>query len=84
MPRMVNPLFVAYRLACTHPGCTGLQSIEQAMSAGWQLGDVIPYDASHPDVARCPRCKRHNMKVVAAPEPLQPDPPKGFTEIPRE
>jgi hypothetical protein len=84
MPMMVNPLFFPYPLVCTFEGCGGRQLVEQAMSAGWKLGDIIPYDSSHPDVGRCPRCKRYLMKVTGAPPPAKPIPPKGFTKIPSE
>jgi hypothetical protein len=84
MPKMVNDLFYPYRLACTHPGCNGMQLVEQAMTAGWTLDALIPEDPSHPDVGRCPRCKRCKMKVVVAPPPPKPKPPKGFTRIPTE
>ena len=84
MPKMYNPLFFKYLLACQHPGCKGGQEIEQAESAGWMLGQVIPEDPSHPDVGHCLRCKRYMMKVVRAPEPAQPKGPKGWNKIPTE
>lgn len=84
MPRLHNPLFVEYVLVCTHPGCIGRRTIEQAESAGWRVGDIIPEDSTHPDVGRCIVCKRHKMKVVKAPEPPVPPGPKGWTRIPTE
>jgi len=84
MPKMVNPLFFAYRLECTHPGCYGKSLIEQAMSAGWEPGTILPHDASHPDVGRCPVCKRYLMKVTNSPPPKKPVEPKGWTKIPSE
>ncbi len=81
---MVNPLFFAYRLECTHPGCHGKAEIEQAMSAGWTLGMIIPFDSTHHDVGRCPVCKRHQMKVVKVPPPPKEKGPFGWTKVPTE
>lgn len=82
MPKMVNPLFFTYQLTCTFPGCGGVRLIEQAMSAGWESGRVIPYDPSSPDVARCHKCKRYRMKVTNAPPPPKPVEPVGWTKVP--
>lgn len=84
MPKMVNPLFFAYRLVCSMPGCHGKALVEQAMSAGWAEGDILPHDPTHPEVGRCPVCKRHRMKVTNVPTPKKPQPPKGWTKIPSE
>lgn len=84
MPKMVNPLFFGYRLACTFPGCYGKALIEQAESAGWTMGSIIPEDSSYPDVGRCPVCKRHVMKVVLVPPSPKPIEPVGWTKIPTE
>jgi hypothetical protein len=82
MPKVENPIFFKYRLSCTFPGCNGVQLVEQAMSAGWAKGSVVPHDPSHPDVARCPRCKRHMMKVSNEPPPPPPINPVGWERIP--
>ncbi len=84
MPKMVNPLFFPYSLACTHAGCQGKQLIEQAQSAGWVLGMIIPEDSSNPEVGRCPKCRRCKMKVVNAPEPPKPKGPIGWTKVPEK
>lgn len=84
MPKLVNPLFTEYKLTCTHPGCFGKVLVEQAMSAGWALGQLIPEDHTHPDVGRCPVCKRHKMRVTSAPPPPKPVDPVGWTKIPTE
>jgi hypothetical protein len=82
MPKLVNPFFFEYRLECTFPGCGGVRLIEQSESAGWAKGSIIPYDASHPDVARCHRCQRYMMKVVNEPAPPAPVEPVGWTKVP--
>jgi hypothetical protein len=82
MPALHNPLFVQYKLECTHPGCPGVMVLEQAISAGWKEGQLLPEDKSHPDVGRCPRCQRYMMKVVSAPPPPKPVPPKGWVKVP--
>jgi len=84
MPPRKNPLFVPYILACTHPGCTGRQKIEQALSAGLTLGSLVPVDPADPAYGRCPKCRRNVMKVMEAPAPVKPPPPKGFSKIPTE
>lgn len=84
MPAIYNPIFFKYRLECTHPGCSGRQEVDQATSAGWTLGMLIPEDASHPEVGRCPMCKRNKMKVVKAPEPPAPRKPVGWNKVPIE
>ena len=78
MPKMVNPLFVEYELTCTHPGCEGKRLIDQAETAGWVLGTVVPFSPAHPEVGRCHKCKRHTMKVTKAPDPPPPRGPKGW------
>ena len=84
MSKMVNPLFTEYKLVCQHPGCYGKKLIEMAQSAGWTVGQVLPEDQSHPDVGRCPVCKRHKMKVVAGPPAPAEVKPKGWTRIPEK
>lgn len=84
MPKLHNPLFFAYRMECTHPGCHGKAEIEQAESAGWQLGMIIPEDHSHPGVGRCPVCKRHKMRITKVPPPPKVIGPKGWEKIPTE
>jgi hypothetical protein len=81
---MVNPLFFEYKLVCSHPGCFGKAALEQAMSAGWTLGSVIPEDPTNSDVGRCPVCKRHKMKVMNEPPPKKLQLPVGWTKIPSE
>ena len=84
MPKLHNKLFVEYELTCTHPGCFGKRKIEQAESAGWQLGSILPEDRTHPDVGKCIVCKRYKMRVTKAPEPVKPKGPVGWTKIPTE
>jgi hypothetical protein len=84
MAKLVNPLFVEYTLTCTFPGCGWKRKIEQAQSAGWKEGDMIPEDPSHPDVTRCMKCKRHMMKVTGAPPLPPPTKSVGWTRIPTE
>jgi hypothetical protein len=83
MPRQ-NPLFGQYRLECTHPGCSGRALIDQAMSAGLRVGDIVPEDSSNPNFGRCPLCRRCMMKVVEAPPGPEPILPQGFSRIPTE
>jgi hypothetical protein len=82
MPKLVNNLFFKYQLSCTFPGCGGVLHIEQAPNAGWNKGSTIPYDPGYPDVARCPRCKRHQMRVMNEPPPPPVEEPVGWTKIP--
>lgn len=77
-----NPLFAKYKLACTFPGCTGKSIVEQAQSAGLQLGELVPEDSANPNFARCPRCRRCLMKVVEGPPLPDPKGPEGFTRLP--
>jgi hypothetical protein len=84
MAKLNNPIFFNYHLVCTFSGCGGGYKIEQAESAGWTLGMILPEDRSHPDVGRCPKCKRYMMKVATAPEPPKPEKPVGWTKIPTE
>jgi hypothetical protein len=84
MPTMVNPIFKEYVLTCTFPGCGGKRTVEYPANGGWVLGTIVPEDPSHPDVARCYKCKRHIMEVTKAPEPPKPPGPKGWNRIPTE
>ena len=84
MAKLHNPLFVDYVLRCSFPGCGWTRKIEQAESAGWKEGDLLPEDPSYPDVTRCFKCKRHRMQVISAPPPPKPVLPKGWTRIPTE
>jgi len=83
MPRLYNPLFAEYKLECTHPGCHGRRTVQQAMNAGLKLGDIIPEDLTVPDFGRCPMCRRHIMKIVKAPEPPKPPGVKGWNRVPK-
>ncbi len=83
-PVVPNPVFAKYKLVCTYPGCKGAQQIEQAQSAGLRIGDLVPEDPGNFHYARCPRCKRTQMRVVEAPEPPKPKTPVGWTKIPTE
>lgn len=83
MPRL-DPLVAKYTLACSEPSCAGRANVEQSCGVGWKLGDLVQMDSTRLSYARCPQCKRHNMKVVQVP-PLPPRPgPKGFSKIPTE
>lgn len=81
-PVTQNVLFYPYRLQCTYGLCRGEKLVEQAMSAGWSLGDVLPEDPTCPDLVCCPRCRRSQMRVVDAPTAPSPPEPRGFTRIP--
>jgi hypothetical protein len=84
MPKMVNALFKEHELQCTFPGCGFKQLLDQAESAGWKVGDIVPFSRAHPEIGRCNKCKRHMMKVTKAPEPpLQPG-PKGWVNTSTE
>lgn len=76
--------FFRYKLACTGEGCPGDRFVEQALSAGWKLGDVIPRAYAPPGEGTCPICKRTNMKVVEAPPPPEPVLPEGWSKIPTQ
>lgn len=83
MPAPGNPLFFKYELRCTHPGCPGKRLVDQAISANWQLGDVIDQNPQD-DSVRCPLCKRTKMKVASLPPQKEPTPPVGWTKVPTE
>lgn len=76
-------MFEKYRLNCTHPGCNGRMIVEQAVSAGLRLGDLVPGDSANPSYGRCPKCHRYMMKVTYTTPPQQPLPPEGFSKIPK-
>lgn len=82
--KVENPLFQEYKLQCTFPGCVGGQVVEQPTSAGLKLGDIVPMDPSNHLYGKCPKCHRYQLKVVKAPKPAKPQPPKGFTSIPEK
>jgi hypothetical protein len=84
VPKLVNPIFQEYTLECTTPDCKGKRTFEHAVNAGWTLGMIVPEDFTCPDLARCFMCKRHQMKVVKAPEPKKPQGPVGWNKIPSE
>ena len=77
-----NPIFGEYEAACTQTGCQGRLILEQAQSAGWRLGELIPYSPGEPVMGRCPVCKSHKMKVTRVPQPPPVKLPPGFTRIP--
>lgn len=82
MGEIYNPLFFKYLLACTWPNCNGRAEVDQAMSAGWTLGYMVPEDPTHPEIGKCPRCRRYKMKVVRVPDPPVPVKPAGWNKIP--
>ena len=79
-----NPLFAKYEAKCTFTDCPGKLVLKEAQSAGLRAGEMIPVHSANPSYGRYPICKRHMMKITKTPPPPQPDPPKGFTKIPRE
>lgn len=81
---MSDDLYFTYQLLCTHEGCGGALLQTQGVSAGYTIGALVPFDPSLPAYGRCPRCKRHQMKVSTAPTPPPPPGPVGFTRIPSE
>jgi hypothetical protein len=82
MPAIYNPLFFKYKLKCTFPGCFGRAEIDQATSAGWSIGYTVPEDGTHPEVGRCPACKRYQMQIVTAPPDPVPVKPVGWNKVP--
>lgn len=82
--RSSDDLYGDYTLACSHPGCAGKSIQQQAISSGLRPGDLVPEDPSDPSFARCPLCKRHQMKVLTIPSPATQRAPNGFSKIPVE
>ena len=82
MQKPPDALAAAYRLQCTI--CSGEAIVEMNLGAGWQLGQLIPHDATEPARGRCPRCKRYKMKVISVPPPPPPRGPKGFRRLPEK
>lgn len=81
---IIDKLAGKYLLKCTHPGCYGEVIAQMNLGVGWSVGQVIPMDPSRPEIARCPICKRHKMRVESEPEKPKPPGPKGFTKVPTE
>lgn len=77
-----NPLWVKYKLRCSHPGCPGTRIAEQAATAGLKVGDTVPDDPTDFEFGRCPRCRRTKMVVVEGPPPPKPQLPTGWNKIP--
>jgi len=81
---MSEDLYFTYQLLCTYAGCGGSLRQEQGVSAGYTIGHMVPADSSLPAYGRCPKCKRHRMKVNSMPVPTPPPGPVGFTRVPTE
>jgi hypothetical protein len=81
-PVQPNEIFTKYRLVCSHPGCKGRQEIDQAQSAGLQVGSIVPDHPQDFHFGRCPICKRTGMRVVQGPPVPAPQKPKGWVRIP--
>lgn len=79
-----NPLWVQYEAFCTFPDCAGHLKLENAESAGLQVGSILPHYSAEPSFGRCPLCKRYQMKVTKGPPPREVRLPQGFTKIPTE
>ena len=77
-------MWADYRAECETPGCPGKLLFEHAISAGLQIGDMIPYDHGVPEFGKCPHCKRHAMRVTDVPDPPPIPGPVGFTKVPTE
>lgn len=84
MPKLVSKLFSEYTLECSWKGCPGKRIVEYPMNGGWEVGMIVPEDSSHPDVGRCPMCKRHIMRVTKGPEKPPPPKPKGWNRVPTQ
>ena len=49
---------------------------------GWYVGYVVPRDTSDARIGQCPVCQTHTMRVIEAPEEMEPPKPQGFDQIP--
>lgn len=82
-----NPIFGRYKAVCTFngpPKCEGSRFFDYGVSAGLRPGDRLPPDPTDAEFGKCPRCKRHLMVVIQAPELPLPAPPVGFDRIPEK
>ena len=73
-----------YLLKCQEEDCAGQKIIDYPFGAGLGLGHTVPMDASDPQKAMCPLCKRYKLKVMSVPTKTVIQVPKGFTKVPTE
>jgi hypothetical protein len=81
---MQNPeptsLYQEFRARCRN--CTFELKFNEAMSAGYRVGDSMYMDPTDDTKGRCGRCKTYTMVIIKVPEPPTPVQPDGFWKIP--
>lgn len=77
-------LFQEFRARCSNPGCSFQLIFQEALSAGYRVGDKMYQYPGEENKGRCGRCKTYSMVISKTPAPPTPKLPEGFWKVPTE